>query len=82
MVGSIAAYHVIRSLDIDEIGTVMHQDFPALALVEDSVPKHPVRVYQGDNLGVFIAEVPFSPEQDISFANTVLEWFTKGDLVN
>ena len=26
MVGSIAAYHVIRSLDIDEIGTVMHQD--------------------------------------------------------
>ena len=78
MVGSIAAYHVIRSLNIDEIGTVMHQDFPALALVEDSVPKHPVRVYQGDNLGVFIAEVPFPPEQDISFANTVLEWFTKG----
>ena len=78
MVGSIAAYHVIRSLDIDEIGTVMHQDFPALALVEDSVPKHPVRVYQGDNLGVFIAEVPFPSEQDISFANTVLEWFTKG----
>ena len=78
MVGSIAAYHVIRSLEIDEIGTVMHQDFPALALVEDSVPRHPVRVYQGTNIGVFIAEVPFPSEQDISFANTVLEWFTKG----
>ena len=78
MVGSIAAYHVIRSLAIDEIGTVMNPDFPALALVEDSVPRHPVRVYQGEEIGVFIAEIPFPAEQDISFANTVLEWFTKG----
>ena len=78
MVGSIAAYHVIRSLDIDEIGTVMNPEFPALALIEDSIPRHPVRVYQGDEIGVFIAEVPFPSEQDVSFANTVLEWFTKG----
>ncbi len=78
MVGSIAAYHVIRNLEIAEIGTVMHQDFPALALVEDSVPRHPVRVYQGEDIGVFIAEIPFPSEQDISFANTVIEWFTKG----
>ena len=78
MVGSIAAYHVIRSLKIDEIGTVMNPEFPALALIEDSIPRHPVRVYQGDEIGVFIAEVPFPSEQDVSFANTVLEWFTKG----
>ena len=78
MVGSIAAYHVIRSLDIDEIGTVMNPEFPALALIEDSIPRHPVRVYQGDEIGVFIAEVSFPSEQDVSFANTVLEWFTKG----
>lgn len=79
MVGSIAAYHVIRSLDLDEVGTVLHHDFPALALVEDSVPRHPVRVYQGDGVGVFIAEVAFPKSQDVTFANTVLDWFTKGE---
>ena len=78
MVGSIAAYHVIRSLDLDEVGTVMNPDFPALALVEDSVPRHPVRVYQGEGVGVFIAEVAFHDSQDVAFANTVLAWFTKG----
>ena len=79
MVGSIAAYHVIRSLDLDEVGTVMHRDFPALALVEDSVPRHPVRVYQGDQVGVFISEVAFPQSQDVTFANTVLDWFTNGE---
>lgn len=79
MVGSIAAYHVIRSLELDEVGTVMHRDFPALALVDDAVPRHPVRVYQGDGVGVFIAEVSFSDSQDVTFANTVLDWFTKGE---
>ena len=49
-----------------------------MALVHHEVPKHPVRVYQGDGVGVFTAEVRFGPERDVLFANTVLDWFTKG----
>ena len=78
MVGAIAASHAISSLKLPQIGTVLNPEFPALALVQDAVPKHPVRVYQGDNLGVFISEIEFPHEQDISFANTVLDWFVKG----
>ena len=60
------------------MGTVLHPRFPAVALIHDSVPKHPVRVYQGDGVGVFTSEIQFTSEHDVYFANTVLEWFTKG----
>jgi len=60
------------------MGTVMHPKFPAIALIHDAVPKHPVRVYQGDGLGVFTAEIQFPSENDVYFGETVMEWFTKG----
>tara|TARA_B100001123_G_C15173619_1_gene972446 strand:+ start:505 stop:1116 length:612 start_codon:yes stop_codon:yes gene_type:complete len=60
------------------MGTVLHPKFPAVALIHDSVPKHPVRVYQGEGMGVFTSEIQFPSEHDVYFANTVLEWFTKG----
>ena len=78
MVGVIAASHVISQLDLTQQGTVLNSEFPAMALVHHEIPKHPVRVYQGSNVGVFTAEVRFGPERDVLFANTVLEWFTKG----
>ena len=78
MVGVIAASHMISQLNLKQLGTVLNAEFPAMALVHHEVPKHPVRVYQGDGVGVFTAEVRFGPERDVLFANTVLEWFTKG----
>jgi len=60
------------------MGTVMHPKFPAIALIHDAVPKHPVRVYQGEGVGVFTAEIQFPSENDVYFGETVMEWFTKG----
>ena len=77
-VGVIATSHLISSLEMNPMGTVLHPQFPAIALIHDSVPKHPVRVYQGEAIGVFTSEIQFPSEHDVYFANTVLEWFTKG----
>ena len=78
MVGVIATSHIINKLNLKQLGTVMNAEFPALALIHDEVPKHPVRVYQGQKIGVFTSEVQFNSKHDVQFANTVLEWFTKG----
>lgn len=78
MVGVIAASHIINSLKLTQVGTVLNRQFPAIALVHDEVPKHPVRVYQGPKVGVFTAEIQFPTSQDVRFANTVLDWFIKG----
>ena len=82
MVGVIAASHIIKSLKLQQLGTVLNSEFPAVALIHDQVPKHPVRVYQGDKIGVFTSEIRFKDKQDIMFASTVLEWFTKGGFDN
>ena len=78
MVGVIAASHIIESLNLTQLGTVMDENFPAVALIQNEVPRHPVRVYQGDGIGVFTAEIQFDKEQDIAFGSTVLEWFRVG----
>jgi uncharacterized protein len=78
MVGVIAASHIISSLGLDHLGTVLNKHFPAIALVHDEVPKHPVRVYQGKGVGVFTSEIQFPAEHDVEFANTVLDWYTRG----
>ena len=78
-VGAIATSHLINALDMEQLGTVMHADFPAVALVQDEVPKHPVRIYQSEGLGVFISQLQFKNEMDLMFGSTVLEWFTKGN---
>ena len=78
MVGVMATSHIIKQLGLRQLGTVMHKDFPAVALIHNEVPKHPVRVYQGDGVGVFTSELQFGKETDLMFGATVLEWFTKG----
>ena len=78
MVGVIAASHIIRALDLEQMGTVLDENFPAMALVQESIPKHPVRVYQGEDVGVFTSEIQFPDAYDVKFAETVLKWFVEG----
>ena len=63
-VGVIATSHLIQKFELSPMGTVMHPKFPAIALIHDSVPKHPVRVYQGEGVGVFTSEIQFPNEND------------------
>ena len=78
MGGVIAASHIIRALNMEQMGTVLDENFPAMALVQESIPKHPVRVYQGDDVGVFTSEIQFPDAYDVKFAETVLKWFVEG----
>ena len=78
MVGVIAAGHLVRTLELEQRATVLDASFPPMALIKDEVPRHPVRVYGGEDLGVFTSEIPFSESHDLLFAKTVLEWYTKG----
>ena len=66
MVGVISTSHIIRALNLEQQGTVLNENFPAVALVQDEVPKHPVRIYQGEGIGVFTSEIKFEDDKDIS----------------
>lgn len=78
MVGSIATSHIVKVLGLQQLGTVIDRNFPPVALVQDEVPQHPVRVYQGNGIGVFTSDLQFPGHTDVKFAETVLDWFTAG----
>lgn len=78
MVGSIATSHVVKALNLEQLGTVIDRNFPPVALIQNEVPQHPVRVYQGDGVGVFTSDLQFPGHTDVKFAETVLEWYTAG----
>ena len=61
-VGVIATSHLISSLQLSPMGTVLHPQFPAVALIHDSVPKHPVSTR--------VMELVFSHQKSNSPANT------------
>ena len=78
MVGSIATSHIVKILDLQQLGTVIDRNFPPVALIQEEVPQRPVRVYQGNGVGVFTSDLQFPGHTDVKFAETVLDWFTAG----
>lgn len=78
MVGSIATSHVVKALGLQQLGTVIDYNLPPVALIQNEVPQHPVRVYQGDGIGIFTSDLQYPGHTDVQFAETVLDWFKEG----
>lgn len=83
LVSTITANYLIHSLDLELIASLDSPHFPTIAVIRDSEPLTPVRVYAGekvvgekgsDQLVVFISE--FQPPQQLvrPIANGILEW--------
>ncbi len=83
LVSTIVANYIIHSLDLELIGSLDSPYFPTIAVVRNSVPLSPVRIYAGgkvcsdegcEQLVVFISE--FQPPQQLirPIANGMLEW--------
>ena len=53
MVGVIAASHVIRQLNLNQLGTVLNPEFSAMALVHHEVPVSCKKPTKGDGVGVY-----------------------------
>ena len=77
-VGAIAVDWVIKTFGMEQLGSVLSESFPAMALVRGRRPQHPVRIYQGDGIGAFVSDIAFPDEFNLSFAETVIKWFRDG----
>lgn len=82
LVATITANFLIQELGLKEVGIVDGEGFPGLCVVEDGIPKSPVRIYYGtyqiggadQSLIVFLSE--FQPEADLMrpMAEGILAW--------
>ncbi|MGB1697720.1 MAG: proteasome assembly chaperone family protein [Thermoplasmatota archaeon] len=82
LVATITANFLIEEMGLKEVGIVDGEGFPSLCVVEDGVPKNPVRMYHGQykvkgeakNLVVFLSEFQPDPTLIRPVAEAILGW--------
>lgn len=80
LVGNIVANQLIEALNMQQIGFVVSDDLPAMAIFIDGVLRHPFRLYysQENNLIVAICEVPFNKSSRyLDLARSITDWALK-----
>ncbi len=77
LVGIIAADHIIKTANLQEIGKIDSPIFPPVIGVKDGVAMHTVKIYGGDGLYVIKAEVPLPIDPLLKLTVAVLDWVAR-----
>ena len=72
--GSIASSYLANLLKLPEIGYMESELEPPVVVVENSVPRYPIRIFGKDNLVVFVCDIPLTPKLATEFATAVVNW--------
>ena len=75
LVGAIASLHIVREAGMkDKIGIDSYAAFPPVVVIQEGEPKHPVRVYVRDRIGVLVTDVPIAPPALAPFAQALVQF--------
>ncbi len=80
LVGTIAVSHIIKTLDLTEIGYLESANLPPIIVVHDRRPQSPVRIYGSEKLLVVISEIPipFSLIREVSAS--LVDWLKEKEV--
>lgn len=74
LVGPISVRHMIRGMEMEEIGHISSDDFPPVSAVHNARPSHPVRIFDLDGLVVVSSEIPISPDLIPTLSKKLVNW--------
>jgi uncharacterized protein len=77
LVGSIALSYMMDQLKFDQIGGVIHEDFPPFAMMQNGVINTPMRIYQKENFAAVVADFPLHPALCYWLAKDLLDWLAQ-----
>jgi len=75
LVGTIAAYHLVTSLNLKQVGYLVGLDMPPIVVVHKSKPMSPVRIYSHEDFTVVISEIAIPTQTTYPLVKTLLEWY-------
>jgi uncharacterized protein len=75
LVGSIALSYMMDQLKFEQIGGVIHEDFPPFVMMQNGVVNTPMRIYQKENFAAVVADFPLHPALCYWLAKDLLDWF-------
>ncbi|MDK2791005.1 MAG: uncharacterized protein PWP15_1514 [Methanothermococcus sp.] len=79
LIGSIAAYHIIKNLNLDFLGYFDSPDIPPIMTVEEGIIYPPIRVYGNENLVVIYSDIIVSPDLVYPLTEKIMEYIVDLD---
>ena len=75
-ISSIVANYLINSLELEQVGILDSDDFPAVSMIYGSEPKYPAGIFADEEKKIVVFLSEFSPQQPLvrPIANTILSW--------
>ncbi|MCQ5376874.1 MAG: PAC2 family protein [Candidatus Methanomethylicia archaeon] len=74
LVGIIAVSHIIKELNMKEVGYIDSDLFPPLVVFHQGEPKYPIRIYQKDDLFAIFSETALPPESLYPLSKVIVKW--------
>jgi len=74
-VSTLATNHMIKQMEMEQIGHMECDKLDAIAVVHDGLPKHPIRIYAKNKIIIVFSEliIPFNLTHE--FTTAMDEWF-------
>lgn len=77
LIGNILGWLLVEQLEMKQIGFVDSKDFPPLAVLYNGVALHPFRIYNANNLVLFLSDFIIPPNVAYDMANGIVSWAEK-----
>ncbi|MEX2706079.1 MAG: proteasome assembly chaperone family protein [Candidatus Freyarchaeota archaeon] len=74
LVGMISATHLVESLDMKVVSYLESDLFPPILVLHGSKIYHPFRIYQKDNILLFLSEIPVPPLAVNAISRAITNW--------
>jgi uncharacterized protein len=74
LVGMISASHLVDSLGMNVVGYLESDLFPPVIVLHGSKIYHPFRIYQKDNILLFLSEIPVPPLAVYAISRAITKW--------
>jgi uncharacterized protein len=62
LVGVIGVSYLVSKLGLDEVGGIDSPHFPPIAVIQNGILRHPIRIFSSKKLGIIYTELTFTPE--------------------
>lgn len=80
LVGAIAASHIISKLKLEEVAHVESALLPPIIILENGLPKSPIRIFGGENLLVLISEIAIPSGIIRPIIKGIIDWAHKKEV--
>jgi len=79
LIGNIVGWLLVEELKMKEIGHIESKHFPPLAVLYRGVAIHPFRIYNADDVVLFLSDFVVPPDVTYDMTNVIVEWMKRNN---